>query len=104
MLTAFGLRLLEVNPKTFPPLLPELTFSLVFWLMFTGVLLAACQFAPPEYIRWIAPLFSLDKADDSVKELRRLLLAYLSIPLISCGFTYFHIWLALFMMFYPIKV
>ena len=30
-------------------------------------------------------------------------LRYASIPLISCLFTYFHIWLALWMMFYPMR-
>ena len=30
------------------------------------------------------------------------IIAYFSIPLISMGFTYMHIWAALFMTFYPI--
>jgi hypothetical protein len=99
--------LLESNPKTFPPLCPEVTPTLMCLVLGTAALLAACQFAPADYVSWMAPLFSLDPDDDdsndSVKETRRLLIAYLSIPLVSCGFTYFHIWLALFMMFYPIK-
>ena len=34
---------------------------------------------------------------------RETIIAYASIPIVSCGFTYFHIWLALWMMFYPLN-
>ena len=44
----------------------------------------------------------LKKANQSVAEFRVLFLKYASIPITMVPFTYFHIWLALWMTFYPV--
>ena len=76
--------------------------------IFASIMVVAfCLFSPPAALRPFELLFPPNENDDDDAEiaaLRKTLLAYLSIPLVSLGFTYFHIWLALWMMFYPLKV
>jgi len=77
-------------PAGFPPLfyVPSLKFSLIALTFVTiSVLLLTVGSESLE------SLFQADKET---------IIAYFSIPLISMGFTYMHIWAALYMTFYPI--
>jgi hypothetical protein len=103
-------QLLKMNPKTCPSLLPEFSGGLVAGLTTTALLLVAWWLCPAAWLELVpgAPNNDNDDDDDGgsggggIEDYRREVLAYASIPLVSCVFTYFHIWLALWMMFYPI--
>ena len=93
--------LLLQNPSVFPSLSPGGCQAMIglgtLILIIIGVLLS-----PADWLQsWAPTLFDLDDGD--VAQTRIELLKYLSIPVVSCLFTYFHIWLALFMMFYPLE-
>lgn len=95
--------LLANNPDEFPALcrIPALS-TFAYAALFCAVV-AFLLLIPDD---WLAQL-TLGKGhfDGSVSasEMRWKVVAYASVPAISCGFTYFHIWLALWMMFYPIE-
>ena len=93
-------QLLERNPKTFPPLCPQ------FFPGPRGSYSSAADFAAAVRCYGWAYLFAAALAGGVVYaalELPDEVLQLVSIPLISCVFTYFHIWLALWMMFYPMR-
>ncbi|GMI32403.1 hypothetical protein TrRE_jg4312 [Triparma retinervis] len=74
---------------SFPPLLyiPSLKVCLTFILLSTLIALLLTV--------WSSSL------EDLLNTKVETIIAYGSIPVIACGFTYFHIWLALYMTFFP---
>ena len=93
--------LLLENPSVFPSLSPGVRPTILglgtLVLLIVGVILSPAEWLQP----WAPKLFGVDNGDTA--EIRVAVLKYLSIPVVSCLFTYFHIWLALFMMFYPLE-
>ena len=85
----------------FPALCPELSATLVGSGSLLVLVVAGVLLCPDDWLEGAPAVFSLDD-DDDVTAARKEILAYISIPVVSCLFTYFHIWLALWMMFYPI--
>ena len=77
--------------KEFPPLIVVPPRWLIIAFLFCVCLVSLFLTVLSEHV-------GLGSHEDKIKFIK-----YASVPVISVGFTYFHIWLALWMTFYPIK-
>jgi len=96
-------KLLELNPRHLPPLFVAPSPAVILLMVLVAVLVTIIFLLPDPVISSV-PMYGDEPPNHGEAAwVRRKLLAYASIPLISAAFTYFHIWFALFMMFYPLE-